>query len=334
MFLINKILILANTVIKVTRNIKSLTDMSSVFILSSRLLFLSLFIFISHVSAGQLNIWYDLKKLHLEFSERDSRRIERIDNQKEIADNLIRRASESGDRKELDKAFNELFSASSALYDIYDQTCRTARSKLPSSLPPELTRAADFEIRSRENLDKSEILKKEAVKAEDFQRAQHFFLMAHDLELLALLSKGRALRIYQDFPVIYAYQWDDDITIMREAPERVVRVIKTEEAALTPDETSEDIKEVLKGITFVVQIAAHIEPIPQAELNAIYRGEIKINMVREDGWYKYYLGPYRSFEEADKVMKSIGRRNMFIAAYMDGRRIGINEARRKQAQQK
>jgi hypothetical protein len=307
--------------------------MSTVVLSGSRTLFLLLFVFISHVSYAQLNIWHDLKKLHLEFSDRDSRRIERIDRQKEIADNLITKASESGDRKELEKAFNELFSASNALFDIYDQTCRTARAKLPSNLPPELSRSVDFEDRARENLDKSEILKKEAVRAEDFQRAQHFFLMAHDLELLALLSKGRALRIYQDFPVIYAYQWDDDITVMREAPERVVRVIKTEEADKEPGEKPEEVEEEMKGITFVVQIAAHIEPIPQSELSNIYRGEIKINMIREDGWYKYYLGPYQSFEEADKVMKSLNRRNIFIAAYLDGKRIGINDARRRQGQQ-
>lgn len=294
---------------------------------------LFLVISLPYVSASQLPVWDNLKNLHLEFSDRDNRRITRIEDQKNIADNLVAQASGSNDGAVLDKAFNELSAASYALFDIYDQYCREERGKIRGNLPPELERPAEFERRARENLDKAETLKAEARKVTDPVKAEQMYLMAHDLELLALLSKGRALRIYQDFPVIYAYQWDDDISVMREEPEKIVRkVIETQEDTVQVNILPDEIADEVKGITFIVQIAAHIEEIPQAELKTFYSGNMEVNMMHEEGWYKYYLGPFRSFEEADKIMKLLNISNVFIAAYSDGQRISVNEGRRLQVQ--
>lgn len=293
-----------------------------------------LFLAEPYVASAQLDIWSSLENLHLEFSERDNRKIERINKQKEIADNLTAQASGTSDPEVLEEAFNELFAASYALYDIYHEYCVDIRKSLPSSLPPELDRPVLFEQRAQEYLDKSEVLKSEAKKAEDPARAEHLFLMAHDLELIALLSKARALRIYQDFPVIYSYEWEDDITILREEPEKVVRKINdaAEEEVVVEELAEESIYET-KGITFIVQIAAHTEEIPQSELNAIYGGNEKIKMMQEEGWYKYYLGPFRNFEEASEIMKILKSDTVFIAAYYDGERISVNEGRRMQSQQ-
>jgi hypothetical protein len=292
-----------------------------------------LIISLPHVSASQLPVWDNLKNLHLQFSDRDNRRITRIENQKNIADNLVAQASGSQDRALLEKAFNELSSACYALFDIYDQYCREERSKIRGNLPPELARPAEFERRARENLDKAETLKAEARKVTDPVKAEQMYLMAHDLELLALLSKGRALRIYQDFPVIYAYQWDDDITVMREEPEKIVRkIIETQEDTIKVNIPPDEISDEVRGITFIVQIAAHVEQIPQEELKTFYSGDMKVNMMHEEGWFKYYLGPFRSFEEANNIMKSLNTSNVFIAAYSDGQRISVNEGRRLQSQ--
>jgi hypothetical protein len=295
-----------------------------------RIIFL-FFISLQFVSASQLPVWDNLKNLHLQFSERDSRRITRIENQKNIADNLVEKASGSQDLALLDKAFNELSAACYALFDIYDQYCREERGKIKGNLPPELERPGEFERRAREYLDKAETLKVEARNADNPVKAEQMFLMAHDLELLALLSKGRALRIYQDFPVIYAYQWEDDITVMREEPEKIVRkIVETQEDTVLVNIPPDEIADEIKGITFIVQIAAHIEQIPQAELNTFYSGSMEVKMMLEEGWYKYYLGPFRSFDEADKIMRSLDISNVFIAAYSDGQRISVSEGRRLQ----
>ena len=293
-----------------------------------------LFLFEPYIAAAQLNIWSHLKNLHLEYSEPDNEKIARIDKQKEIADNLVAQAAGTKDPAVLEKAFNELFAASYSLYDIYDEYCVSIREKLPSSLPPELDRPVLFEVRAQEYLDKSEILKSEAKKAKDPLKAEHLYLMAHDLELIALLNKGRALRIYQDFPVIYSYQWDNDMTILKEEPEKVVRKVygSAEEEIVVEELADESINEI-KGITFIVQIAAHTEEIPQPELNAIYGGNVDIKMMHDEGWYKYYLGPFRNFEEASEIMKSLNINTVFIAAFSDGKRISINEGRRLQTQQ-
>jgi hypothetical protein len=296
-------------------------------------------------SASQLDIWRNLKNLELEFSENDKIIVSRIEKQKEIADNLISETSGSEERMVMEKAFNELFFATQALFDIYNQYCNSIREKLPEAMLHELERPVGLEHQARAYLDKSEIIKAEAKKAGDQARAKSLYMMAHDLELMALLKKARALRIYQDFPVVYEYGWEYDITDMSGNDEKVVRM-KFETGQDKPEEKeAEDAytvnaeiehgkdSDVNKGIYFIIQIAAHSEQIPQARLNAIYKGDQQIKMMQEGGWYKYFLGPFKTYEEADRIMKSLNILNVFIAAYSDGQRIGLSEGRSRQAGQ-
>lgn len=286
-------------------------------------------------SEPQLDIWSNLKNLHLEFSDRDQKRLTRIEQRKDNAEGLIAQASSSENREDMGKAFNELFTASRELYDIYERYCKSERDDLPGTLPPELDRAFELESNAQENLNKAEILKDEAENTEELTSAKNIYMMAYDLEQMALLNLGRALRIYQDYPVMYAYDWDDDITIMEDSPERVVRVIKDDDEETVQQEESNDtsgIKESFEGITYIVQIAAHIREIPEEEIREIYSGNKEVKLMREDNWYKYYFGPYATFEKAEEVMKSLDITNVFIAAYLDGNRIGIGEARDQQDQ--
>ena len=85
-----------------------------------------------------------------------------------------------------------------------------------------------------------------------------------------------------------------------------------------------------EGICYIIQIAAHTSELSHSELNAIYSGNRDIKILQEDSWYKYYFGPYRRYEEAEKTLNSLNMINMFIAAYIDGNRVGVAEARRRE----
>ena len=341
---------------------------------------------------SQLDIWDGLNQLHLEFTEEDNRELKRVEQQREIAYRLIARAVESESLPDLEIAFDELFTAGLTFFEIYDKNSRTERGKHPEEIMDELDRPVKLERMARDYIDKSKVLIDEAENYDEISRSEQLYWMAFDLKQLALLHKGRALRLYQDLPFVYFYQWEDDVTLMTGTPERIIRVINydTEETAIPgqkDDRLSGQIREPVaqpagqtrepgaqpagqtrepvaqpagqtrepvaqpagqtrgsdrqnqqspgrlpetNELYYIVQIAAHDREIPDSDLNKIYSGQRTINMIREDGWYKYFLGPCSSFEEADRIMKSLSTRNVFIAAYFEGKRIPVGEARKKE----
>ncbi|MFO7923822.1 MAG: SPOR domain-containing protein [Bacteroidales bacterium] len=296
------------------------------------MLLLTSFLSGPYITEIESDIWSHLNDLDLQFSAAENERISGIRQQREDALLLVSQAVEKEDRVTLKEGFNQLFSVTEALYQIFDQNCRKARKNIPAEIPEEFERAGQLEHDAGDNMHKAGIIRDEAEKAEDISRMDRLYVMALDLEMIALLNKARALLIYQDFPIVYEYQWFDDVSILSGKPDRAVRVIEIS----GNNKPSENLTEIdlteREGISFIIQIAAHTERISGPDLSEIYSGNEKINVIFEDSWYKYYLGPYDSFEEAEGAMKSLNLRNAFIAAYLNGRRIGVKEAIGRQEQ--
>ncbi|MCB2220044.1 MAG: SPOR domain-containing protein [Bacteroidetes bacterium] len=80
-------------------------------------------------------------------------------------------------------------------------------------------------------------------------------------------------------------------------------------------------------IEFRVQILASRE-----ELNSNsnkFMGKHDIKHFEEEGWYKYYVGPYSEFEEAKRSrteLKEAGLKDAFITAYRGTKRISVEDA--------
>lgn len=278
---------------------------------------------------SQLDIWDNLNQLRLEFPEYDNQVLSRIEQQKERADLLISGAVKIGDRVILEEGFAELFSACRDLFDLYDRYCVAERDRIPVEILGDiLERPAALEVHAADNMRSAEILINEVSEADELDRTRSLYMMAYDLMQLSLLRKGRALRIYQDFPVIHSYRWDEDFTVMDGEPAGVIKVIEYEKDLQTAADSGLPHGDQIpsSGVAYIVQIAAHTDKIPEEKLNSIYRGDKIINMLREDNWYKYFFGPFPNFEEAEKVMKSVGISSSFIAAYLDGKRINVADA--------
>ncbi len=290
------------------------------------------FIFKPYNAFAQLDIWPYLKQLELNFPEDIGNRIEDIYKQKDKLSKIISDASEENEMEMLEEAFSRLFSLSNSLYEIYDSYSKKILSEIPEPLPVEFDRPLEFERRAENNMKKAAIIRREAGKNEDFTESLQLYEMALDLEMIALLNKGRALKIYQDYPVIYEYPWDEDFTVMDGSPVRALRVIEIDRDLLEERVKPTDLTEI-EGVAFIIQIAAHSEKLSEAEIKSIYSGDMDVNMIYEDNWYKYYLGPWERYEEAEKVNKTLNIRNAFIAAYIDGKRLSVSEARRRQARQ-
>ncbi|TVR68506.1 MAG: SPOR domain-containing protein [Marinilabiliales bacterium] len=297
-----------------------------------------LFLLVSYNSFAQLDIWPYLKELSHDMNDDGPEFIRQADQQRQYAENLISVSAEAGRREGIEDGFGELFKASEILFDLLDTHMEVAKGGVPYPLPSEMGRASEMERKSASYIEKAGQLKKEAADIRDGNKAVSVLYMAWDLKMIAILHKVRALYIYQDFPMIYEYPWSYDYTVLEDSPREAKGTIEAghqeepgnnaegQDIENTPFEEAFD-----TGIHYIIQIAAHTGEIGERQLNAIYQGEERVSVMFEDGWYKYFIGPYETYEEADSAMKTSGLRNVFIAAYYEGQRISVGEARRREA---
>lgn len=95
-------------------------------------------------------------------------------------------------------------------------------------------------------------------------------------------------------------------------PDEPVEIGRVEER-IVPDPDSE--------IIYKVQIAADRAPLSQNVLKKLYYGDREMERINEDGWYKYSIGDFETFEEADQYRKSLGVKDAFVVAYRGSKRL-------------
>jgi len=81
------------------------------------------------------------------------------------------------------------------------------------------------------------------------------------------------------------------------------------------------------GVRFMVQLAASRIPITRAQMQAIYKGDLTIEVVKEDDWYKYRITGFRLFSEASQVAIQSGVRSAWVLASNNGNPVNLVEAR-------
>jgi hypothetical protein len=108
-------------------------------------------------------------------------------------------------------------------------------------------------------------------------------------------------------------------TVSYQIPESGVRVIKepvysnTSKTASKLNKTNvTPVKEVNETTVYRVQIAAGKNPLSQNLLRKVYSGNKEFTVVNEDGWNKYSIGDFSSWEEANKFRQECGVPGAFI----------------------
>ena len=81
------------------------------------------------------------------------------------------------------------------------------------------------------------------------------------------------------------------------------------------------------NIVFKVQVAADTKALSSEKLHRIYSGFEKTNRFNEDGWYKYSIGEFKTFNEANELRKSCGVKGAFIIAFQGGKKVNILAAK-------
>ena len=80
---------------------------------------------------------------------------------------------------------------------------------------------------------------------------------------------------------------------------------------------SENIEANQYKIIYRVQIARNKTPLSQGLLQRIYQAGKSIGTINEEGWYKYSIGDFMSYNEADEFRNNLGIEEAFIVAYRE-----------------
>lgn len=193
-----------------------------------------------------------------------------------------------------------------------------------------MDKARYYESSALKTYNRSVLRRNQALESDRFEYSLEIIEDAVELEKLAIRNQGRAVQICQDFPVEYDYKWEDDPTL-----EEIVQIMKDpivheppKDIFATVDEKTEVDSSLFKEIIFKVQIAAHTKPLSEDYLNLLYKGNLPIDMIFEEDWYKYSIGRYNNFEEADSTRSKTDINKAFVVAYREGKKISTQEARR------
>jgi hypothetical protein len=81
---------------------------------------------------------------------------------------------------------------------------------------------------------------------------------------------------------------------------------------------------------FRVQIAASRSRMSRRELHRIYNGRLSIAESFEDNWYKYTIGLYSSHAEACRLRDQTSVKGVFVASYLNGKRIKVSPLQKMQ----
>jgi hypothetical protein len=148
----------------------------------------------------------------------------------------------------------------------------------------------------------------------DFNEFKQLSANAFDAYLMAMIDQLRAMKIYQDFPIEYPYDWDDffkqhQIILAREEADKLT---KNKEYKVEKEQVA---KESFKMIYFRVQIAAHTIQITESQLKPIYSGRLPVHEMKDGDWYKYTIGNFERYDQALELLKNCQVRKAFIVAY-------------------
>jgi hypothetical protein len=191
-----------------------------------------------------------------------------------------------------------------------------------------MDKAKYYEGTALKNQNRSLIRRLQVQESDRYEYSLEIMNDALEYEKLAVRDQGRALQICVDYPVEYNYGWDDDKSL-----EEIVKIMKDpivheppKDIFATVDKSAKADPEAIKDVIFKVQIAAHTMPLSQEYLRLIYSGPITIDLIYEEDWYKYSIGIYKTFEEAETTRRESNIKKAFVVAYSEGKKISTKEA--------
>jgi hypothetical protein len=288
---------------------------------------------------SELNIKFDL--LEIKKLERAAKLLNDAELLLQEANNQYAALTDLQKKERASSAYNnalkKLFESSETKKEAYDLTFSVFKLKNVSfwqkmnrtnHRASGMDKAKYYESSALKNHNRSLIRRQQVQESDRYEYSQEIMNDAVEYEKLAVRDQGRALQICVDYPVEYNYGWDDDKSL-----EEIVKIMKDpnvheppKDIFATVDKAAVVDSSIFKVVIFKVQIAAHTMPLSQEYLNIIYKSNIPIDMIFEEDWYKYSIGRYDTFDEAEATRRETNIKKSFVVAYCEGKKISTQEA--------
>ncbi|MCQ2249652.1 MAG: hypothetical protein MJZ66_00940 [Bacteroidales bacterium] len=101
------------------------------------------------------------------------------------------------------------------------------------------------------------------------------------------------------------------------------RIANLQNMAKVKKPTSDDVNE---GLCYRIQICADQKPWSSRKLQRLYKGSLQIDERQSDGYYKYWIGCYRTYNEAQTAEQEMRLKESFIVCFNNGLQIHVTEA--------
>lgn len=217
-------------------------------------------------------------------------------------------------------------------YNVYHKNCADFYIKHKFDQPSGLENAKALQKEAINYLSKAQLNRHSAENfVNEYIKAYDRFFEAFSLEIIAVKKEGRALQIYLDWPIHYPYVFDEDVEQNLFKPQLATVTKKKEDPK--PDTTIKIVAPIIEDealdstvIYYSVQIAAHTQQMKEQLIReTIYKGNMKILEIHEDGWYKYLLGHFKTQDNAFTLLNQIRVEKAFVVAYRNGKRVKLKD---------
>jgi len=218
------------------------------------------------------------------------------------------------------------------IYMVFDENCFKFQEEMKkmNHYASGMNKAKYYEHKGERTIARANAIREILLEADKPEWIQYKMHEAFELEKLAIRDKGRAIQIYQDFPVEYDYGWDNDVT-----PEELARFFNNPVINLPPEEVFKKIPVdnnlVPEGgrIEFRVQIAAHTVQLKGDYIRTFYTGTDTVREIMEGAWFKYQIGSFDNYRDADRLRIACRVPRAFVVAYQQKKKLTIKEALKK-----
>lgn len=222
-------------------------------------------------------------------------------------------------------------------FEVYRKNNQAFWNKHKYDSPSGLDSAKSMQKEASNYIQKAQLNRQAAASySKEYAKAFARFYEAFSLEIIAVKKEGRALQLYRDWPIHYDYVYDPDI--LKNLFPKDLKPADGVVAANVPDKKPAvaDTQKIQKYepepydstvVYYQVQIVAHTAPLNSSYIKMnVYDGDMPIETLREEGWYKYVIGRYKTFNEANQLLKKVNIQKAFVVAYKNHKRVPIKEA--------
>lgn len=266
------------------------------------------------------NMYKDIQKLLMQSNYTDNKKEKR--KKKKKAEKLANKAN-----KKRIKAYDIYEASNKIRLEIYHK-------KLDAIRPKNDAQIANAGLKYEK--DAEQLFKEAKNRRKKINKSYTDIQLNNEMKEIKLIQQS-AFNILLDAFAVY-YEWPTS-TYKKQAPIHQASSSNDENELIvfddSPDARYENIENIERneyniehGIIFRVQIMAMRRQASKKELIGIYTGEQEIFEKYEDGWYKYSIGSFKSYEAAKSFCTADGIEGSFITVYKNGKRIAVEDALR------